>query len=572
MRVRRRALAVTIALALAGALASAAWLSPQPTYDPWSWAVWGRELAHGTLDTRGGPSWKPLPAFILALLSPLRVFDDSAPAAAWVLLVRFHALLGLFVVGLLALQLATPSRSGPPTRALTASYAARLFPGDRCVPAAAVLAPLVLVGSGDWLRYFAAGNEVLPAAFLAATAALALLVNRTAVAAASLFLLALLRPEALPVLLACAVVLSRPRIGIVLCAVAAAAWTVPEWLGSGDPLGAFRQAASRPPWAASAAEHPVLHSLRGAAELFGPAALVGCAVTVIGLAWRKLRACGAGHGRDCHLRDESSIRRQATLATLVVAWIAAVALSTAFGFSGNARYYAPALPLVAALAAIGWSLVVGLFNEPGARFAAISSVAVLSVASCVSDADRVRARLAAERELGAALAQVAHVARFEGDGSLRRPLERSDPLAVARALVASRRLAVERPFQPHAAYLLELPIAALERPPSNAEYTLYRGPFQPRSVRSTYGVREPAKCSKGLGAPVVLSSGEWLIRRSARPAASVRGARRPGTRGRGRSPRRPSVRPRLRRNHQSARYCARRASCASPTRAVLDRR
>src|SRR3954465_6017184 len=32
-----------------------------PTYDPWSWIVWGRQILHGSLDTVEGPSWKPPP-------------------------------------------------------------------------------------------------------------------------------------------------------------------------------------------------------------------------------------------------------------------------------------------------------------------------------------------------------------------------------------------------------------------------------------------------------------------------------------------------------------------------------
>src|ERR1051325_365836 len=32
-----------------------------PSYDPWAWLVWGREIFHVNLQTTGGPSWKPLP-------------------------------------------------------------------------------------------------------------------------------------------------------------------------------------------------------------------------------------------------------------------------------------------------------------------------------------------------------------------------------------------------------------------------------------------------------------------------------------------------------------------------------
>src|SRR4051794_30474176 len=32
-----------------------------PTYDPWAWIIWGREITHLDLNTVSGPSWKPLP-------------------------------------------------------------------------------------------------------------------------------------------------------------------------------------------------------------------------------------------------------------------------------------------------------------------------------------------------------------------------------------------------------------------------------------------------------------------------------------------------------------------------------
>ena len=45
-----------------GAL-SAAVLPTIPSYDPWSWIVWGREITdpHLNFVISGGPSWKPLP-------------------------------------------------------------------------------------------------------------------------------------------------------------------------------------------------------------------------------------------------------------------------------------------------------------------------------------------------------------------------------------------------------------------------------------------------------------------------------------------------------------------------------
>ena len=52
-----------------GALSLA--LPSEASYDPWAWLVWGRELAHLNLDTTAGPSWKPLPVLVTALVAPL---------------------------------------------------------------------------------------------------------------------------------------------------------------------------------------------------------------------------------------------------------------------------------------------------------------------------------------------------------------------------------------------------------------------------------------------------------------------------------------------------------------------
>src|SRR4051794_822356 len=49
-----------VAFAVLG-LAALSFLMPSaPTYDPWSWIIWGREIVHLDLSTVDGPSWKPL--------------------------------------------------------------------------------------------------------------------------------------------------------------------------------------------------------------------------------------------------------------------------------------------------------------------------------------------------------------------------------------------------------------------------------------------------------------------------------------------------------------------------------
>jgi hypothetical protein len=47
-----------------------------PSYDPWSWLVWGHEIVHGSLHTAGGPSWKPLPMLFTV---PFALFGRLQP-------------------------------------------------------------------------------------------------------------------------------------------------------------------------------------------------------------------------------------------------------------------------------------------------------------------------------------------------------------------------------------------------------------------------------------------------------------------------------------------------------------
>ena len=56
----RRAEVRLAAAAFAVAALSALVIAPAPSYDPWAWLLWGREIAHGTLSTEEMPAFKPL--------------------------------------------------------------------------------------------------------------------------------------------------------------------------------------------------------------------------------------------------------------------------------------------------------------------------------------------------------------------------------------------------------------------------------------------------------------------------------------------------------------------------------
>ena len=89
-----------VALALV-VVVSVVLVAPAPSYDPWAWLLWGRELTRLRALDRRGPAFKPLPVFVCALLRPL----GGAAPEAWVLVARAGAVL--------AVWLGVPARARP---------------------------------------------------------------------------------------------------------------------------------------------------------------------------------------------------------------------------------------------------------------------------------------------------------------------------------------------------------------------------------------------------------------------------------------------------------------------------
>lgn len=160
------------------------------SFDPWAWIVWGEEVVDGTLDTTGGPSWKPFPVLITA---PLSLFGDAAPVV-WMVVARTGGLLTMVITARLAIRLASRLDSGR----------------SRIVIAAGTLAGAAMVFTPDggprWLRVVAEGHaDPLAAGFvvLAIDWHLATESGRSRLRRALLALGAasLIRPEAWPFLL-----------------------------------------------------------------------------------------------------------------------------------------------------------------------------------------------------------------------------------------------------------------------------------------------------------------------------------------------------------------------------------
>jgi len=362
------------------AVATLSLLAPwAPTYDPWAWLIWGREVSGLELDTTAGPAWKPLPVLVTTALSPL---GEAAPAV-WLVIARAG--------GLLAVVLAF-------------SLAARLAPGRGRWFAGAVAA-LGLLATVGFLRGVAGGSSE---GLLVALLLLAVdrhLSGRQVQALGLGIGASLLRPEAWPFLLVYALWLwGRDPASRLLAAAGLALvpvlWLAPELWGSGNLLRSSERAQIPNPGQPALAERPALEVIEGFATMVPlPVLLLALGTTAVAL-----------------LRREPL---PLVLAGGVAGWVALVAVMAEAGFSGEDRYLLAAAAFAAVLGGVGAGRVYGLAAHRAPRAVAPAGAAILAVAVAASlpSARRLGDELAYAAELRADLRTV--VARAGGAERLR---------------------------------------------------------------------------------------------------------------------------------------------------------
>jgi hypothetical protein len=330
-----------------GAAALSLALPSSPTYDPWAWIVWGREITELDLDTRYGPSWKPLPVLFT---TPFAVLGDAAPPL-WLVVARAGAILAV----VMAYRLAS-----------------RLTGGGRVGLLAGIAAALGLVFTEGWVRNGALGNSE---GLLVACVLLAVdrhLDGARGQALAAAFGAALLRPEVWPFLGLYAVFLwlKEPRLrpfaaaGVLLLPVL---WLLPDLVATGELLRSSTRAQEPAPGSPAFAERPALEVASRAASI-PPVAVVAAFAAALPLAvvsWRRDRRMSPLLG----------------LSLAAIAFVVLVALMTEAGYSGNLRY----LLLPAALMAVaGAAAVAQLARRAGGRLAAL--VGVLAAVALLASA------------------------------------------------------------------------------------------------------------------------------------------------------------------------------------------
>jgi hypothetical protein len=322
----------------------------EATYDPTAWLIWGRQIAHGTLETTAGPSWKPLPVFFT---TPFSLFGDTPAMKLWLVVARAGGLVSLF---------------------LAHRVAARL-----CGRAAGVIAAGALVLSAEYVFNWLRGNSeglLVACALLAADRHLE---GRRWQAFAAGVAAALLRPDVWPVLALYGLwLVHRERTWRTAAAVAGAGagvallWFVPEYIGSGDFLRAAARAREPVAGTPGASDHPFLETFSHSAQALSYGVYAG-AVLALGAA----------------LRD----RAVAGLAAASAALMVIVALLATGGFTGNLRYVALPMALLCVLSGIGWAWL-----GRRAPVALVALAALAAVPGLIEPVDRVHDNLVRTRE------------------------------------------------------------------------------------------------------------------------------------------------------------------------------
>jgi hypothetical protein len=331
-------------LLIAGCLALAALtlLGPHvPTYDPWAWIIWGREIAHGDLVTTTGPSWKPLPVFFTVPFS--FAGDDGAPLL-WLVIARAGGILAFAMAFRLARRLAGP--------------------------AAGFIAAGALFLADEFIRNFARGNSEGILVALCLWAIERHLDGRRRDAFILGFAAALLRPEVWPFIAlyglyliasertfkTSALVIGGGVLLIVL-------WFVPEYIGSGDLFRAASRAHDPNPDSAAFAKHPFLEVFNRSMSILTWPVYTGAGIAVIAAA-RKPKE---------HLIPLA----MAAISTILMVSVAAM---TQLGFAGNLRYVALPAAFVCVLAGAGWVWLVRAAN------AKLGTVAAAALVLCIATA------------------------------------------------------------------------------------------------------------------------------------------------------------------------------------------
>ncbi len=323
-----------------------------PSYDPWAWLVWGREIIHLNLQTTGGPSWKPLPMIFTV---PFAVFGNAAPDL-WLVVARAGAVMAVVMVFKLCVritrQLAVPLEQSAGRLELLASWAPALLAG--------VIAAIGLAFSGGFISDNALGYSegLMTAIVLIAVERHLDGAPRQAFAVG--FLAALDRPEIWLFWGPYGLWLfwkdpGARKLVIGLFVLIPVLWFLPEYWGSGHFLRGVNRAQHPRSNSPAFAQCPFCTELKDHAW---PTVLLRIKVVaflaVVAAAWLLWRANRARSRWRLDGNRERALAAIIAAGVLGAAWWVVIGVMTQIGFSGNNRYLVLGAALIEIAGGVGW--------------------------------------------------------------------------------------------------------------------------------------------------------------------------------------------------------------------------
>jgi hypothetical protein len=349
-----------------------------PSYDPWAWLVWGREIVHFKLQTTGGPTWKPLPVIFTTLFAP---FGKAAPDM-WLAIARAGAVMSVamtFKVATRFMYELTRSGTAEPGR-------------SRWVPRLSILLPgVIAAGSLVVSRGFISDNALgYSEGLMTALVLIALeshLDGRRRQAFVVGFAAALDRPELWLVWGPYGLYLwwrdpGARKLVAALFALIPVLWFLPEYWGSGHFFRGVSRAQhprsnspafAKCPFCTELADHAwpkLLLRVKLAAVIAGVAAGFGL--------WRERRSWWP---MSFHTPSQRGRAGVVVAAVAGAGWWVLIAVLTQAGFSGNDRYLVLGAALVAIAGGVGWGWAASTLSSLISRAIRARSDAVLPIAA-----------------------------------------------------------------------------------------------------------------------------------------------------------------------------------------------
>ncbi len=343
-------------LALAGfalVLAALSLLIPStPSYDPWAWLVWGREIIHLNLHTTGGPTWKPLPVIFTTVFS---LFGGASPDL-WLLVARAGALMAVAMTFKVAWRI-TRDLVAVPADAVGWTRRVSMLP----ILFAATVAAASLVNSKGFVTDNALGYSEGLMTALVLIALDRALDGRHRQAFTIGFFAALDRPELWALWGPYGLYLwwkdpgARRLVGALFVLIPVL-WFGPEYWGSGHLFRGVTRAQHVRSNSAALAKCPFCTEFRQHAWprvmlRVKAVALIAMAVAAFGL-WRTRESSGWPRGPLLG----ATRGRLLLLVAGAVGWLwwIGIAVLTQAGFSGNDRYLVLGSALISIAGGVGW--------------------------------------------------------------------------------------------------------------------------------------------------------------------------------------------------------------------------